>query len=79
MTPLTSGASTNANPLIPLAGKAGAYPTVCYANVLDGMLDPRVDTAFGTTGLRAGSYADLFRDRTISAREALTATAPSRH
>jgi adenylate cyclase len=51
--------------VIPLPGKAGAYPTVSYANVLDGVLDPRVDPAFGTTGLRAPSYADLFRDRIV--------------
>jgi adenylate cyclase len=51
--------------VLPLPGGARSYPTVSYANVLDGVLDPRIDPALG---LRAGSapdYPSFFRGKVV--------------
>lgn len=50
--------------LLHMAGPPGTYPTVSYASVLEGILDPRVDKAFHPQkGVE--SYADLFNGATV--------------
>lgn len=55
----TSGA------IIPLSGGAQSYTTVSYVNVLDGIIDPRIDPALGNGDPSAANYASFFRNKIV--------------
>lgn len=51
--------------LLPLSGGPQSYPTVSYANVLDGVLDPRIDPALAPPERAHAGYDTFFRDRVV--------------